>query len=1843
MGRRRGGKGGGGEDWWYPGDKEDGYGGKGQNGGPEEWQKVQLDDADAAFILGRGGKTKQKIVRVSGAQLELHERGNIVDVGGNAEAVRRARKYIDLVRAQRLGPVHVDNRHDDGDLTMMDVPMNCVGFVTGANGNFLRMCEDEFGTLMFFCDYHGPGGNASGGKGMEIERLAIFGSRGARAGAELKVMSAIELKHPGHFTKGLSDTQSSDSWGTDTLPLGNDDLSFALGQGGSTRKKLAKASGCILEYVGNMAYMVGTAGERRRCRDYITWLTQQRLGPVFVDIENRIDATALPVQSELTGLLKGSTLRDIEQETETFCFLEGDPQTSNRLLIFGSNKGRKQAEKKVKDLIKVRPWQPPDDHNDKYKAAESSTKSEVRVPPVLVGQIEASALAAIQGSSGAKVKKDKSGESVALEGYEHQVHLARKQLNEYMYNMKVEDDLLVPKDIPFHVLIAKGPEGKASVLEEVRNKTRVRVKVVQEEKKIIFAGAYSQTSNAKRDLQAFLGSFITHNLLLERAQLEQVSQTCKTKFPKMQHFRHMSAANINKESCALTLTGTPDAVQEAHALVDSVFLAQGWQTPTFEVISLRHGNARSGGKGGADGKSGDPTRKASEAIQLDDMDSAFILGRGGKTKHKISRASGAQLELHENSNTVEITGNDDERRKARKYLELIRAQRLGPVNVTSAHDDGDLAIIQVPQNCVGFVTGSQGSFLRTCEEEWGTLMFFCNYHGPGGGEAPQEDERLAIFGNRAGRLGAELKVKAAIETKIPGYFTRGLTDQTSNDDWGQDTMPLEPEELSFALGKDGSTRKKLARASGCILEYIGNCAFLAGALPARRRVRDYLGWLLKQRTGTVYVDLEDRKDASSVDIPDDLENVASVFKSTTLRAIEQDTRTFCFLEGNPNKAERLLIFGCEKSCRDKAKAIAQDRIQQKMKTQEPRDKYEGGRSKGRKGKRRGENYDDDYNKGYWDDWDDSYYSRGGNQRYDDDYYWEGYKNSKNKSGGYGYDYNSGYGNGGYGNSGYGGYGGGMGGGADGPETSDTFLVRGDVSVHVMNQTGPNGEDPVIESVETTTETKLTLVREKRLVKIEGPASKVAQAKRQLQLFMDKFVSCKIQLQPQIAAALANKVSHYIRPMPWMSSAEVDEQRDQLKIQGHQESVDQTFKALRELYRDHSLVLRDSDVLTKHKGGDHVTSRHDSKGNIVDIIRVSELDAAFILGRGGKTKTKIARVSGATLELHERSNTVEIYGGDAERRRAAKYVELVRAQRAGPVTVDEAHDDGDLTMIAVPSGCVGFVTGSQGNFLRSCEEEWGTLMFFCDYHGPHREGGSRGGAERLAIFGDLTGRCGAELKVMAAIETKVPGYYTANLGDTRSEEEWGTDTIPLHTEQFSYALGKKGSTRKKLARASGAILEYVGNIAFLAGDRAARQRCREYLNWLCDQAACKTGRIDISPTRTDVTLVPVPSDCVGYVMGDRRATLSKLEEDWGTLIFFVDSKSLPNEYRDVDGLAIFGSSERGRAGTELKVMGAVETKRPQFFTKGVGDFHCPQAWGVDTLPLVSEELSFALGKEGGTRKKLARASGCILEYVGNVAYMAGSIEERLRSREYLSWLMRQRNGAFNLDITKRSDVSKVDVPEEMIGLTKANTLRDVEKETGTFCFFQGDRNTSRTLLICGHRVEDRTSAVHILQDMLLKGTVRPAAAAGSASKKRSEKRHRSRGESAGAGGRGARGPRGGPSHAPPHAPPPRRVREWAPSSDSEDDDESESGSEASESSSEYSERSGPSEGRGRQGGAGAGGRRGHGGFASSSSDEDTRRGGQGRGRGNANANANYGNARRRQDSPGGSDEEIVPYW
>ena len=247
---------------------------------------------------------------------------------------------------------------------------------------------------------------------------------------------------------------------------------------------------------------------------------------------------------------------------------------------------------------------------------------------------------------------------------------------------------------------------------------------------------------------------------------------------------------------------------------------------------------------------------------------------------------------------------------------------------------------------------------------------------------------------------------------------------------------------------------------------------------------------------------------------------------------------------------------------------------------------------------------------------------------------------------------------------------------------------------------------------------------------------------------------------------------------------------------------------------------------------------DRDRKVEEVMDIEKEDAAFVLGRGGSTKRKIARVCGAELELDEHNLTITIFGTRRQTDHAKDYLRFVMQQRTGPVYIDLTERRDDLTVYDVPEDCVGFVMGRSGATLRSLEEEWGTLMFFA-----RTDDRSQRSDEKLCIFGGLRARRGAELKVMSAVEHKHPGYCVNSRGELREiervkgdddEDGWECETMLLTEENFSYALGAQGSTRLKLATAAGCVLEYVGRVACMAGYRKERKRAREYLGWLIEQ-------------------------------------------------------------------------------------------------------------------------------------------------------------------------------------------------------------------------------------------------------------------------------------------------------------------------------------------------------------------------------------------------------------------------
>lgn len=479
----------------------------------------------------------------------------------------------------------------------------------------------------------------------------------------------------------------------------------------------------------------------------------------------------------------------------------------------------------------------------------------------------------------------------------------------------------------------------------------------------------------------------------------------------------------------------------------------------------------------------------------------------------------------------------------------------------------------------------------------------------------------------------------------------------------------------------------------------------------------------------------------------------------------------------------------------------------------------------------------------------------------------------------------------------------------------------------------------------------------------------------------------------------------------------------------------------------------------------------------DTVRISGDEAAALaIGSGGKSKDKIAKASGAEIELNQQECSLKVSGSETQRRRARKYTELLTKRGGGAFSQDE-FDDGDLTVVRVPPDVVGYVQGHGGSVLRNIEDEWNTLMVFVD--------SDLSRAQRIAIFGSVRGRRGAELKVLSAIETKSPGYFNNHINEIISRDRgkdhtgtWGTDYMPFKDEgEISYALGKQGGTRRKLERSTGAVVQYVGMVCICSGTNEERKRVREYLKWLFQQLE---GPVFVEEweSRGDCTVVDIPSDCIGYITGNKRATLGSLEEEWGTLMFFMNETERMSRNRErqrggggTEKLAIFGC-ERPRRGSELKVMSGIETKSPGTFTRGIKDkMSDRKGFDTDRLLFKDDEVSYALGKDGATRKKLECAAGAILQYVGQVAYIAGNIEERRRCREFVVWLLQQRRGYVTIaDTANRTDVTEVHIPASCKGWVTGNRgseLRRMEQVSATYMFMALDAKGEERLLIFSH--------------------------------------------------------------------------------------------------------------------------------------------------------------------------------
>lgn len=495
---------------------------------------------------------------------------------------------------------------------------------------------------------------------------------------------------------------------------------------------------------------------------------------------------------------------------------------------------------------------------------------------------------------------------------------------------------------------------------------------------------------------------------------------------------------------------------------------------------------------------------------------------------------------------------------------------------------------------------------------------------------------------------------------------------------------------------------------------------------------------------------------------------------------------------------------------------------------------------------------------------------------------------------------------------------------------------------------------------------------------------------------------------------------------------------------------------------------------------------------VTTMRFIPYEAAFLVGKNnGAAVRNIGRATGTETKLRHGNRTLDIRGGKRERIRAQRYIGFVLAQMDRPVYISDKDVDDDCSMVCVPDVAVGFVTGANGTHLRRLEEEWGVIMMFAEYSGTNitavMGSGQVSRTETVVIFGPYRGRRGAQLTVMNVIESKLVNHFSHKIrvsretyhgSELRTGDEFGTTTMEVKEAVMPYALGKNSGTRRKIMLASGCILQYIGNFAVMSGTREEQLRAKDYLTWLL-QTLDGPVQVDRLESRSDVTVVDVPGSIVGFIKGTRRESLSRHEEDWGVLMLFIGEHGQHGSPQ-TDGivtLLIFGT-ERARKGAEIDILCAMEFKQKGFCTQNLKDKSSNlEGFDIEYKRMTEIEVSYALGVKGETRKRLAVASGAIIQFVGTVCCIAGTGQERGRCRDYLGWLLGRLRGESTIDCRGRSDVTEIFVHgqglnNKAMGIVtgkKGHTLQGVSKQTGTWCIVAKDHQGAERLCIFGHHV------------------------------------------------------------------------------------------------------------------------------------------------------------------------------
>lgn len=186
----------------------------------------------------------------------------------------------------------------------------------------------------------------------------------------------------------------------------------------------------------------------------------------------------------------------------------------------------------------------------------------------------------------------------------------------------------------------------------------------------------------------------------------------------------------------------------------------------------------------------------------------------------------------------------------------------------------------------------------------------------------------------------------------------------------------------------------------------------------------------------------------------------------------------------------------------------------------------------------------------------------------------------------------------------------------------------------------------------------------------------------------------------------------------------------------------------------------------------------------------------------------------------------------------------------------------------------------------------------------------------------------ELKLLSLADVRAEQLEkTPMAGRLRKDDEgpealWSSNPLLEEGKHKAKCIGPKGQMRMKIGRASGAMVEYMSNTAYMVGTKSERAHAAELLKAV--QTASQGGMDKVPDVLEEIcTRVEVPQDAANLLLGPKRADMNRLEDETGTLTFWVPSvsgnKAVQGEPIDLKvGMIIDGTIDGGKRWFDCKV-------------------------------------------------------------------------------------------------------------------------------------------------------------------------------------------------------------------------------------------------------------------------------------------------------------------------------------